>query len=74
MHGNVWEFCNDWFSYSYYSASPDTNPTGPTGIYARIARGGAWGASARFCRSSMRGTHWLGRVSTNEGVRPLLLH
>ena len=42
MAGNVWEWDNDWYSASYYSISPYSNPTGPTSGTSRMLRGGSW--------------------------------
>jgi sulfatase modifying factor 1 len=40
--GNVYEWCNDWYSTDYYSVSPKDNPTGPQTGTERIVRGGWW--------------------------------
>ena len=54
MSGNVLEWCSDWYSSSYYSSSPSTNPTGPTLGSGRVLRGGSWGRNALYCRVSDR--------------------
>lgn len=40
MHGNVQEWCGDWYGKDYYRFSPTDNPTGPPGGAARVKRGG----------------------------------
>lgn len=62
MTGNVREWCNDWYSSTYYSSSPPNNPTGPTSGWARVLRGGGYHHSAYCCR-----VPW--RFSTNPNGR-----
>ena len=54
MSGNVFEWCQDWYSRNYYSNSPQTNPTGPSSGSHRVLRGGSWFSHAGCCRVSNR--------------------
>jgi hypothetical protein len=54
MHGNVWEWCSDWGSDTYYSESPSIDPTGSDTGSSRVYRGGYWLNSPDFCRSAFR--------------------
>jgi acetoin utilization deacetylase AcuC-like enzyme/formylglycine-generating enzyme required for sulfatase activity len=54
MYGNVAEWCNDYYSKSYYKEGPEKDPKGPANGKERVLRGGAWNSASDSCRSGYR--------------------
>jgi formylglycine-generating enzyme required for sulfatase activity len=54
MHGNVWEWCADYYNRTGYRNSPRYDPQGPTTGNLRVVRGGSCCNIGRFCRSAYR--------------------
>jgi formylglycine-generating enzyme required for sulfatase activity len=54
MHGNVRQWCADWYRRDYYKQSDKDDPSGPKNGSGRVCRGGSWWSSARDCRSARR--------------------
>ncbi len=52
LHGNVWEWCNDWYDNVY--ADEEVDPIGPPPGWYKVLRGGAWSDVSRRCRSASR--------------------
>ncbi len=54
MHGNVNEWCSDWYGVDYYETSPITAPSGPDSGSFRVLRGGSWHSDPDGLRSAFR--------------------
>lgn len=69
MHGNVHEWCQDWFDRQYYSQSASNAPLGPSTGLAKALRGGDWGSEDWYCRSASRSLSSPDRRSNRLGFR-----
>ncbi|MFM8727471.1 MAG: formylglycine-generating enzyme family protein [Planctomycetaceae bacterium] len=70
MHGNVWEWCSDW--YDDYSSTPLTDPRGPSSGTSRVLRGGSWDNGPNNVRCARRGDSTPGLRGNDFGFRLVL--
>jgi formylglycine-generating enzyme required for sulfatase activity len=69
MHGNVAEWCWDWYEKDYYASSPENDPAGPRTGTHRVLRGGSWLVGEASSRSASRLMHTPGESAYFGGFR-----
>jgi formylglycine-generating enzyme required for sulfatase activity len=72
MHGNVNEWCEDYWGENYYDTSPKKDPKGPATGKERIVRGGAWGLNPDYLRAAYRGAYEPAYKNDRIGFRVVL--
>jgi formylglycine-generating enzyme required for sulfatase activity len=72
MHGEMWEYCSDWYAPDAYANAKPVDPHGPDAGTQHVVRGGPWNDFPRDCRSAKREKRPPEKKSFSSGFRVLL--
>jgi sulfatase modifying factor 1 len=67
--GNMWEYCEDWYSPDYFASSPRNDPAGPKTGLASIVKGGSWDSRPTVLSASSRNFAYTGYREGDFGFR-----
>ena len=66
MHGNLWQWCSDYYAPGYDTSHPAVDPTGPPTGTTHVARGGCWNSPAAQCASAYRFDRAMDLISKSQ--------
>jgi formylglycine-generating enzyme len=72
MHGDLWEYCSDWYAADAYANSKGIDPQGPDPGTQHVVRGGPWNDFPRDCRSAKREKRPADKKSFSSGFRVVM--
>ena len=73
MHGKVWEWCSDWYSFHAYGERTSQDPQGPATGEARVQRGGSWYSYGWACRAAQRSRSDPADRNSRSGFRVVMV-